>query len=74
MRYIFVFLVLAMAVSGFFFDYTLDTYFGKDIPWYADCIAGVPFIGLTVSASLVGYVLVACDVPEPIFCPPDTDK
>jgi hypothetical protein len=69
-----VILVIMLAVSGFFFDYTLDTYVGEDIPWYADCVAGVPSIGLTIPAAVVGYVLVACDIPEPIFCPSGMDK
>ena len=66
-------LVLALAFFGFLFDYSLDTYVGKDIPWYGDCVAGTVTAPLTTTASVVGYVLVACDVPEPIFCPPDND-
>lgn len=62
--------VLVMAIAGFFFDYALDVYTGKDIPWYGDCVAGTVTGPLTVTASVVGYVLVACDVPEPIFYPP----
>lgn len=65
-------LVLAMAVFGFLFDYDLDTYAGKDIPWYGDCVAGTLTAPLTVSAAVVAYVLVECDAPEPIFYPPDS--
>jgi hypothetical protein len=67
-------LVLAMAVFGFLFDYDLAVYADKDIPWYGDCVAGTLTAPLTVSAAVVGYVLVQCDVPEPIFFPPDTDN
>ena len=67
-------LVLVMAVCGFLFDYALDTYVGKDIPWYGDCVAGTIAAPLTTTAAVVGYVLVACDVPAPIFYPPNTDK
>jgi hypothetical protein len=67
-------LVLAMAAFGFLFDYSLDIYAGKDIPWYGDCVAGTITAPLTTTAAVVGYVLVQCDVPEPIFFPPDTDN
>ena len=67
-------LVLAMAIFGFLFDYDLDTYAGKDIPWYGDCVAGTLTAPLTVSAAVVAYVLVECDMPEPVFYPSDTDK
>ena len=66
-------LAMAMAVFGCLFDYALDTYVGKDIPWYGDCVAGTITAPLTTTAAVVGYVLVACDMPEPIFYPPDTD-
>lgn len=62
-------LAAAMAFCGFLFDYSLDTYFGKDIPWYGDCVAGFFASPVTVTAAIVGYVLVECDLPTPIFHP-----
>lgn len=66
-------LALVLAVFGFLFDYSLDTYVGKDIPWYGDCVAGTITAPLTTTVAVVGYVLVQCDMPEPIFYPPKTD-
>ena len=65
-------LVLAAAAFGFLFDYALDTYTGKDIPWYGDCVAGTLTAPLTTAAAVVGYVMVECDIPAPIFYPPDS--
>jgi len=59
--------VLAFAICGFAFDYGLKTYVDKDIPWYGDCLAGVVTSPITVPVAVVGYVLVECDVPTPIF-------
>ncbi len=63
--------VVTLAICGFCFNYALDTYFGKDIPWYADCVVGMLCGPITVPAAVVGYVLKTCDVPTPIFCPPE---
>lgn len=65
--------VFVVALGGFCFDYSLDTYFGKDIPWYGDCVAGTLGGGVVVPASIIGWVLVQCDVPEPIFYPSEND-
>ena len=64
-------LLIALAICGFCFDYGLDVYFGKDIPWYGDCLAGLFTSPVTVPAAVVGYVLVECDVPTPVFFPPE---
>lgn len=61
-----VWLLVVLAICGFAFDYSLDTYFGKDIPWYADCGVGAVTSVVTIPAALIGYVLVQCDVPTPI--------
>ncbi len=64
-----VMLVFVVALGGFCFDYSLDTYFGKDIPWYGDCAAGTVGGAVTIPAAVIGYVLVECDQPTPIFYP-----
>lgn len=64
-----VLVVFIVALGGFCFDYSLDVYFGKDIPWYADCVVGTIGSGFVVPVTVVGWVLVQCDVPEPISCP-----
>lgn len=65
-------LLIGAAICGFCFNYNMDTYFGKDIPWYGDCLAGFFTAPINVPAAVIGYVLVECDVPTPIFFPPDT--
>jgi len=65
--------VLVAAICGFCFDYGLETYFGKDIPWYGDCLAGLFTSPVAVPAAVVGYVLVECDAPTPIFYPPEPE-
>ena len=60
-------LLLGLAICGFLFDYNLSTYFGKDIPWYGDCLAGLFTAPVNVVAAVVGYVLVECDTATPIF-------
>jgi hypothetical protein len=64
-------LVLLLAFCGLCFDYNLDTYFGKNIPWYVDCLAGLFTAPINVPAAVLGLVLVKCDVPTPIIFPDD---
>lgn len=64
-----VWLAIVVAIGGFCFDYSLDVYFGKDIPWYADCAAGLVTSPINIPAAVIGWVLVSCDVPTPIFNP-----
>ena len=63
-------LVISVAICGFCFDYNLTVYFGKDIPWYGDCLAGFFTVPVNVPAAVIGYVLECCEVTTPIFCPP----
>lgn len=58
-----------VAICGLLFDYSLDIYFGKDVPWYVDCLAGAFTSPVTLPAAVVGCVLVHCDVATPILCP-----
>jgi len=60
-------LVFSLAVAGFYFDYSLYTYFGKDIPWYGDCVAGLFTAPINVPATVVGFVLRCCGLEPPIF-------
>ena len=55
------------ALAGFCFDYSLDVYFGQDIPWYGDVLAGIFTSPITVPAAVIAYVLVECDQPTPVF-------
>jgi len=60
-------LVIALAIAGFCFDYSLYTYFGKDIPWYGDCIAGLFTAPINIPATAIGFVLRCCGLEPPIF-------
>lgn len=60
-------LAISVAIVAFTFDYSLNIYFGKDIPWYGDCIAGLFASPITVPAAVVGFVLECCGVPTPFF-------
>lgn len=68
-----IYILIAAAILGFCFDYSLGTYFGKDIPWYGDVAAGVVASPVAAPAAIIGYVLVECDVPTPIFCPTESE-
>ena len=65
-------LVIVLAFGGCIFDYNLEAYFGKDIPWYFDCLAGVVVAPVNVTAAVVAFVMIECDVPHPI-CFPDEE-
>ena len=58
-------LCAVVAISGFFFDYSLMTIFAKDVPWYADCLAGVVTCIITVPVGIFCWVAVLCDVETP---------
>jgi len=70
MRAIFViWLVCALLLclfSGFVFNYNLDAYFGRDIPWYADCCAGTILTPINVSAAVIALILIECDFQKPL--------
>jgi len=60
-------ILLGIAICGFCFNYNLDTYFGKDIHWGFDCVAGTLSAPVNVPAAVVGYVLECSDAETPIF-------
>lgn len=60
-------LAVVIAFAGFCFDYSLYSYFGKDIPWYGDCIAGVFTSPINIPATVVAFILRSCDVEVPII-------
>ncbi|NQT40259.1 MAG: hypothetical protein HQ581_22390 [Planctomycetes bacterium] len=60
-------LVMVVVVCPMAFDYSLWTYFGKDIPWYGDVVCGVALNGVIISAALVAWVLVLCDCEVPLI-------
>lgn len=60
-------LLLNMTVGGLCFDYVLYSIVGKDIPWYADGIAGL-FLGeFSIPLTVICWIVRLCGVPAPFF-------
>jgi hypothetical protein len=60
-------LIIGLLVGGFCFDYSLYSYFGKEIPWYADCVCGLFTAPINVPATVVAFVLRCCGIEAPFF-------
>lgn len=60
-------LAIALAIAGFCFDYSLYSYFGKNIPWYGDCVAGLFTAPINVPATVIAFVLRCCGIEPPII-------
>ena len=61
------YLVFVIAVLGFCFDYSLWSIAGKDIPWYADVIAGVVTNAVVFATAIICWILRLCGVPVPFI-------
>lgn len=62
-------LVLNLTLGAVCFDYSLDTIFEKDIPWYGDAVCGL-FLGeITIPCAVICWVLVQCDIEAPFVKP-----
>jgi hypothetical protein len=54
-----------LCIGGFCFDYCLFAIFGKDIPWYADMVAGL-FLGeLAIPATVICWIVQLCGMAAP---------
>lgn len=60
-------LLFGLAICGFFFDYNLTIYFGKNIPWYGDCVAGFLTAPINIPAAVIGYFLDAGAAGTPLL-------
>lgn len=61
------FTVFVFAFLGFCFDYTLWSIAGKNVPWFADVIAGVVTNAVIVSATVVCWVMRLCGMEPPFI-------
>ena len=61
------YLVPVIAALGFCFDYSLWSIAGKDIPWYADVIAGVVTNAVVFATAIICWILRLCGVPVPFI-------
>lgn len=59
------FVLLLFAFFGFCFDYSLWSIAGKNIPWYADVIAGTVTNGFVVSVMVICWVMRLCGMEVP---------
>lgn len=57
---------IVIGCFGLCFDYSLDVYFGKDISWPIDCIAGTFASAIVVPATVIAIVLICCGTETPI--------
>jgi hypothetical protein len=64
---IFALILLAVAFAGFCFDFTLQCCIGYDIPFWADCLAGVAASSVNLPAAVACLVAILCGVPTPFF-------
>jgi hypothetical protein len=60
-------LLFNLALGGVCFDYVLATTIGKDVPWYADAVAGL-FLGqFAVPAAIICWIIKLCGIDVPLF-------
>lgn len=55
-----------LGIGAFAFQYTLWNAFEKDIPWYADIIAGI-MCPTWVLTSIMTWIAKLCDAATPFF-------
>lgn len=58
-------LAFNLTIGTLCFDYALFSVFGKEIPWYADMIAGA-FLGqFALPVAVICWIVRLCGVPVP---------
>ena len=48
------------------FAYSLDTIFGKDVPWYADLVGGLVLNGANIAIAVVCWIITLAGVEVPL--------
>lgn len=59
-------LAIVLPIVGFCFDYVLQNTFDKDVPWYADVVAGLFASPVTVPGTVILWILKLCGVAMPL--------
>jgi hypothetical protein len=49
------------------FDYSLDSFFAKDAPWYLDLLGGLVFGEVVIPLAILCFILRACGVQVPFI-------
>ena len=63
----FALIIVNLSLGGWCFGYSLESVFGKDIPWYGDMVAGL-FLGqFTIPSAVVCWILKLCGVETPFI-------
>ena len=60
------FVVYAM-LGTYCFAYCLESAFAKNIPWYADLVAGVVGGTVFIPLAIISWVCRLCDIAAPFF-------
>ena len=60
------FTIYAIAAT-FAFEYVLKCVLDKDIPWYADLVAGILCGGVMLPATVVCWIMQLCGVQAPFI-------
>jgi len=55
-----------ICLGGACFDYVLEFVFGKDIPFIADCFAGLVLGELAIPAAIICWILELCGIVGPL--------
>ncbi len=69
LKTIIVLVILSLAVWLFSscFAYSLDTIFGKDVPWYADLAGGIVLNGVNIPLAVVCWIVRLAGVETPLM-------
>lgn len=60
-------LIINTTIGGWCFGYVLEALLGKDVPWYADALAGL-FLGqFMIPAAVISWILKLCGFEVPFF-------
>lgn len=58
---------IVATIGGVCFDYSLDAITGKDVPWYADAVAGVVASPIVVPTAVVCWIVELSGEETPFF-------
>jgi len=59
--------VIYVMLGSYCFAYCLETAFAKNIPWYADVVAGIVGGTLFIPLAIVAWICQLCDIAAPFF-------
>lgn len=59
--------VISLVLGAPCFDYWLYSVFGKNIPWYADCVVGFALGPLNITAAIVCWIIRLCGIETPFI-------